>query len=108
AAAGAGGDAQSASELKLRRLIDSTSLDDVPRRPQRLEMDPADLVRDLAPGQWLELVSSTRKRIVAKVAWINDRRSVVLLLQHPDRLILSRHVSALEERARRKRAFRIV
>jgi hypothetical protein len=100
-------DAQSASELKLRRLIDNTSLDDLPRRPQRMEMDPAELVSNLAPGQWLELVSSTRKRILAKVAWINDRRSVVLLLQHPDRLILSRHVSALEERARRKRAFRI-
>ncbi len=105
--ASAATEAQSASELKLRRLVDNTSLDDVPKRPQRLEIDPADLVRDLAPGQWLELVSSTRKRILAKVAWINDRRSVVLLLQHPDRLILSRHVSALEERARRRRVFRI-
>jgi len=105
--AGQGNDAQSASELKLRRLIDNTSLDDAPRRPVRMEIAPAELARDLAPGQWLELITSTRKKILAKVAWINDRRSVVLLLQHPDRLILSRHVTALQERAERKRVFRV-
>jgi hypothetical protein len=105
--AGQGNDAQSASELKLRRLIDNTSLDDAPRRPVRMEIAPAELARDLAPGHWLELITSTRKKILAKVAWINDRRSVVLLLQHPDRLILSRHVTALQERAERKRVFRV-
>lgn len=104
---GQGNDAQSASELKLRRLIDNTSLDDAPHRPVRMEIAPAELARDLAPGQWLELITSTRKKILAKVAWINDRRSVVLLLQHPDRLILSRHVTALQERAERKRVFRV-
>ena len=35
-------DAQSASELKLRRLIDETSLADAPRRPVRMEIAPAD------------------------------------------------------------------
>ena len=104
---GADAEAQSASELKLRRLIDSTSLDDVPRHPVRMDLSATELGRDLAPGQWLELISSTRKRILAKVAWINDRRSVVLLLQHPDRLILSRHVAALVDRAARRRAFRV-
>jgi len=99
--------AQSASELKLRRLIDETSLDDAPRRPLRMEVPPADLARDLAPGQWLELITSKGRKILAKVAWINERRSVVLLLQHPDRLILSRHVAALKERAERKRVFRV-
>ena len=72
-----------------------------------MDISPADLARDLAPGQWLELITSTRKKMLAKVAWINDRRSVVLLLQHPDRLILSRHVAALKERAERKRVFRV-
>ncbi|MBA3477860.1 MAG: DUF1631 family protein [Lautropia sp.] len=100
-------DAQSASELKLRRLIDDTSLADAPRRPMRIDMPPADLARDLAPGQWLELITSKGRKILAKVAWINDRRSVVLLLQYPDRLILSRHVAALKERAERKRVFRV-
>ena len=106
-AASQGNDAQSASELKLRRLIDNTSLSDAPRKPVRMDISPADLARDLAPGQWLELITSTRKKMLAKVAWINDRRSVVLLLQHPDRLILSRHVAALKERAERKRVFRV-
>jgi hypothetical protein len=99
--------AQSASELKLRRLIDETSLDDAPRRPVRMELAPADLARDLAPGQWLEMITSKGRKILAKVAWINERRSVVLLLQHPDRLILSRHVAAIKERAERKRVFRV-
>ncbi|MGE0801682.1 MAG: DUF1631 family protein [Lautropia sp.] len=98
---------QSASELKLRRLIDSTSLDDAPRSPVRMDISAGELGRDLAPGQWLELISSSRKRILAKVAWINDRRSVVLLLQYPDRLILSRHVAALMDRAERRRVFRV-
>ena len=49
-----------------------------------------------------------RAREVALDAPVFYEGSVVLLLQHPDRLILSRHVSALEERARRKRAFRVV
>ena len=100
-------DAQSASELKLRRLIDETRLDDAPRRPARMDIPPAVLARDLAPGQWLELITSKGRKILAKVAWINERRSVVLLLQHPDRLILSRHVTALKERAERKRVFRV-
>ena len=100
-------DAQSASELKLRRLIDETRLDDAPRRPVRMDIPPAALARDLAPGQWLELITSKGRKILAKVAWINERRSVVLLLQHPDRLILSRHVTALKERAERKRVFRV-
>jgi hypothetical protein len=100
-------DGQSASELKLRRLIDDTSLADAPRRPLRMEIAPAELARELAPGQWLELITSKGTKILAKVAWINERRSVVLLLQHPDRLILSRHVAALKERAERKRVFRV-
>ena len=72
-----------------------------------MEMSADELGRDLAPGQWLEMITSSRKRILAKVAWINERRSVVLLLQHPDRLILSRHVAALMDRAERRRVFRV-
>jgi hypothetical protein len=106
-AAAVDSDAQSASELKLRRLIDETSLADAPRRPVRMEIAPADLARDLEPGQWLEMITSKGRKILAKVAWINERRSVVLLLQHPDRLILSRHVAALKERAERKRVYRV-
>ena len=97
--------AQSESEHRLRRLIEETSLDDVPLKPARRKIEAAALSRDLKVGDWLEMVTSTRKVILAKVAWINDRRSVVLLLQHPDRLILSRHLSAIADRAARGRAF---
>ena len=93
------------SELKLRRLIDETSLDDVPRAPKRVDVDPQQLIAELQPGDWLQLINSNRELVLAKVAWINERRSVVLLLQHPDRLILSRHLSAIANRARRGRVF---
>lgn len=93
------------SELKLRRLIDETSLADAPLAPVRLPVEPAELVAGLQPGDWLQLITSTRELVLAKVAWINERRTVTLLLQHPDRLILSRHLSALENRARRGRVF---
>lgn len=93
------------SELKLRRLIDETSLDDAPASPTRVEIDPQQLVTNLQPGDWLQLVNSHRDLVLAKVAWINERRTVTLLLQHPDRLILSRHLSAIGNRARRGRVF---
>ena len=93
------------SELKLRRLIDETSLDDVPTAPIRLQVDPQQLIADLQPGDWLQLINSQRELVLAKVAWINERRTVTLLLQYPDRLILSRHLSAIANRARRGRVF---
>ena len=93
------------SELKLRRLIDETRLDDVPAAPEPVQIDPQQMIAELQPGDWLQLINSNRERVLAKVAWINERRSVVLLLQHPDRLILSRHMSAIANRARRGRVF---
>ena len=93
------------SELKLRRLIDETSLDDVPSAPVRLQIDSQQMVNELKPGDWLQLLNSNRELVLAKVAWINERRSVILLLQYPDRLILSRHMSAIANRARRGRVF---
>lgn len=99
--------AQTESENRLRKLLDETSLDDAPAKPVRQKLAAGEFERDLKVGDWLELVTSTRKVILAKVAWINERRSVVLLLQHPDRLILSRHLSALADRATRGRAFRV-
>lgn len=86
-------------------MIDETRLDDAPAQPERVRVTADQLARDLKPGDWLQLITSSRKTILAKVAWINERRSVVLLLQHPDRLILSRHLSALVERAARGRAY---
>ena len=93
------------SELKLRRLIDETSLDDAPASPTRIQIDPQLMMANLQPGDWLQLVNSNRQLVLAKVAWINERRTVALLLQHPDRLILSRHLAAIGNRARRGRVF---
>lgn len=93
------------SELKLRRLIDETSLDDAPASPTRIQIDPQVMMANLQPGDWLQLVNSNRQLVLAKVAWINERRTVALLLQHPDRLILSRHLAAIGNRARRGRVF---
>ena len=93
------------AEVKLRRLIDATTLDDRPTTPARIKVSPEELAATLKPGDWLELVGGSRKVVLAKVAWINERRTVALLLQHPDRLILSRHLSAIADRVRRGRAF---
>lgn len=93
------------SELKLRRLIDETSLDDAPASPSRVQIDPQSMIANLQPGDWLQLVNSNRELVLAKVAWINERRTVALLLQSPDRLILSRHLAAIGNRAKRGRVF---
>ena len=52
------------SELKLRRLIDETSLDDVPRAPKRVDVDPQQLIAELQPEAGCQ-VYRHRIRVVA-------------------------------------------
>ena len=49
-------------------------------------------------GDWLRLETRDGKPAYAKVAWINARRTVVLLVRHPDRRALSMRTEELRER----------
>jgi hypothetical protein len=71
-------------------------------------MDPDDALSRLSRGDWLELIGRDGEPQDVKVAWINSRRTVVLLVRRPDRRALSLRASELRERFASQRASFIV
>jgi hypothetical protein len=93
-----------APEHRLLSVLSEVSLADFPLKPQRLRMDPDDALARLSRGDWLELIGRDGEPQDVKVAWINSRRTVVLLVRRPDRRALSLRASELRERFATQRA----
>ena len=100
--------AGAAPEHRLLSVLNEVSLSDFPVKPQRLRMDPDAALARLNRGDWLELTGRDGEPQDVKVAWINSRRTVVLLVRRPDRRALSLRVSELRERFATERALLIV
>ncbi|MDO5058064.1 MAG: DUF1631 family protein [Lautropia sp.] len=92
-----------AASQRLQALIRNTSLDDLPREPRRFNLPAERFAAALHTGRWLELISRSGRVDHAKVVWINDRKTMVLLLLASDRRIMTREISSLLKRVRQGR-----
>jgi hypothetical protein len=92
---------------RLLEVLSSIDLADLPAHPTIVPMMGADPVSRLARGNWLQMFARDGSTSYAKVAWINSRRTVVLLVRHPDRRALSLRASEVVERFAQGRAFLI-
>ena len=92
---------------RLLEVLSSIDLADLPAHPTIVPMMGADPVARLVRGNWLQLFARDGSTSYAKVAWINSRRTVVLLVRHPDRRALSLRATEVVERFAQGRAFLI-
>ena len=102
--------ASSASAPANQELLDvlsSIDLGDLPNAPRALRLADADPLAHLARGAWLQLDAQEGGTVYAKVAWINSRRTAVLMVRHPDRRALSMGTTELAQRFAQGRAFLI-
>ena len=108
-APGTGGDAGSPerADRKLMEILASLDLTDLPTEPRPFQLDADRALATLSRGDWLRLETRDGKPAYAKVAWINARRTVVLLVRHPDRRALSMRTEELRERFAQGRASRV-
>ncbi|MCC7058598.1 MAG: DUF1631 family protein [Burkholderiaceae bacterium] len=92
------------SERRLIEILESLDLADLPAEPLRQTLTPAQACAQLVRGDWIEL-STRKERAYLKVAWINHRRTVALLVRHADRRATSLRMDELRERFAQQRAF---
>ncbi len=97
-----------ATEHRLLSVLSEVSLADFPLKPQRLQLDADDALARLSRGDWLELIGRDGEPQDVKVAWINSRRTVVLLVRRPDRRALSLRAADLRARFATQHASLIV
>ncbi len=90
---------------KLLEILESLDLDDLPTSPRRLQLAPDQAIDRIARGDWIELVARDGASGYSKVAWINRRRTVALLVRRADRRAMSLRTDELRERLARERAF---
>jgi hypothetical protein len=95
------------TERKLLEVLSSLDLNDLPAEPEPLRLDAENALATLQRGHWLRLIGRGDGPAYVKVAWINARRTVVLMVRHPDRRALSMRASELLDRFRQGRAARI-
>jgi len=94
-----------------RRLLDvigALDLRDFPEAPQRLRLEADEALARLRRGDWLEIVGRDGVPQELKVAWINARRTVVLLVRRSDRRALSLRTTELHQRFAQHKAALIV
>lgn len=85
-------------EQRLLEVLNSLDLSDAPARRRRRELPARAAAADIRRGDWIELSMPDHVGALVKVAWINARRTVVLLVRHPDRKALSMRMADLEQR----------
>jgi hypothetical protein len=85
-------------EQRLLTVLSTVDLSDFPLAPRRLTLAPDDALARLRRGDWLELLGRDGQPQEVKVAWINSRRTVVLLVRRPDRRALSLRAAELHQR----------
>lgn len=103
----AAGTPDEGSERRLLEVLASLDLADLPLAPNPLELAPEEAMATLKRGDWVQLSARGEPLVLAKVAWINERRSVVLLVRHPDRRALSMRSADLLHNFQQGRAMRI-
>ena len=94
-----------AAREKLQALIRSTRMDDLPNAPRRFNLPVERFAAAMQPGRWLELISRSGRVDYAKVVWLNERRTMALLLLAPGQRIMTREVASLVKRARQGRLY---
>jgi len=90
---------------KLLEILESLDLDDLPQSPRRLQLAAEHAIERIARGDWIELVARDGASGHSKVAWINRRRTVALLVRRADRRAMSLRIDELRERFAQGRAF---
>ncbi|MFN9773340.1 MAG: DUF1631 family protein, partial [Burkholderiales bacterium] len=95
-------------DQRLLSVLSSLDLGDFPEHPQRLRLDPDEALERLRRGDWIELIGRDSLPQEVKVAWINSRRTVVLLVRRPDRRALSLRAAELHQRFADRKAALIV
>ncbi len=85
-------------EKKLLEVLNSLDLQDLPAHPEFADLTPAEVLQQLTRGDWLQLASRSGELGFAKVAWINSRRTVVLMVRSMDRRALSMRFGDLRDR----------
>jgi hypothetical protein len=101
-------DESRSGDQRLLSVLSSLDLGDFPENPQRLRLDPDEALERLRRGDWLELIGRDGLPQEVKVAWINSRRTVVLLVRRPDRRALSLRAAELHQRFAQHKATLIV
>jgi hypothetical protein len=95
-------------DQRLLSVLSTLELTDFPKAPQRLRMDPDEAMARLSRGDWIELIGRDGLPQQVKVAWINARRTVVLMVRRPDRRALSLRADELLQRFAQDKAALIV
>ena len=101
----AAGDADRTAQVRLQQVLSSLDLADLPTQPAVVPDAGADPVSRLRRGDWLRLIEPDRSDAYAKVAWINESRTVLLLVRHPDRRAQSMRSAELAGRFARGEAY---
>jgi Protein of unknown function (DUF1631) len=92
-------------QLKLLDVLNGLDLSDFDARYTRLPLQGTELIDLLVVGRWIEMIGKDNSAHYAKIAWVNHRRSVALLVRSPDRKAQSLRMSDIELRAQEKRFF---
>jgi hypothetical protein len=93
------------TERRLLEILDSLDLGDLPSSPRRRELAPEQALEAMRRGDWIELVARDGSNAYLKVAWINRRRTVALLVRRADRRAMSLRMEELRTRFDQARAF---
>jgi Protein of unknown function (DUF1631) len=92
-------------QLKLLDVLNGLDLSDFNPQYSRLALQGSELTDLLVVGRWIEMIGKDNSAHYAKIAWVNHRRSVALLVRSPDRKAQSLRMSDIEQRAQEKRFF---
>jgi Protein of unknown function (DUF1631) len=87
-----------AADDRLLTVLNSLDLTDFPVQPTRLSIGADDAIARLGRGDWIEVLGREGRVRQFKVAWINSRRTVLLLVRRPDRRALSLRMDELRAR----------
>ncbi|HVL54888.1 MAG TPA: DUF1631 family protein [Burkholderiaceae bacterium] len=86
------------SEQRLLELLSSLDLEDFPAQPAPAPLSGEQAVAEMRRGDWIELSGRDGEPMQVKVAWINARRTVALLVRRNDRRALSLRLNELRLR----------
>jgi hypothetical protein len=86
------------SNQRLLDILKSLDLDDLPDEPRHVAFDPEHAFRQINRGVWLEFTEAGDGPSYLKVAWVNRRRTVALLVRRSDRRAVSIRFSELQKR----------
>ncbi len=82
---------------RLLTVLQTIELDDLPMAPEFWPQDDLGSLERLVVGDWLEYRDRLGRAVNLKLAWINERRSVALLVRYPDRRAVSRSMLELTQ-----------